>query len=170
MSTSACVAAAFRISVTWTYCHSDDVTYTVSAVALWGLGEMTAVFLVLCIPHAPKVMKEMGLTSQLTASLRSRIRITGSNRGSENKVNSNAPWRPDVPGPVPKGSHNLTPDARPFDSSRDLTGSHFELEGSGIVQTIHLSTKSSIDNNAATWSSEESFYRQHPWAQRANKS
>ncbi|KAM7213831.1 hypothetical protein V8F06_010763 [Rhypophila decipiens] len=165
----ACGAAAVRIAVTWTYCQSDDITYTVSAVSLWGLAEVTAVFLVLCIPHWPKVMKEIGVTSWLTSSVKSLIGITSSNKSATVAVDN--AWSANGPAvAVSKvtagGGTNMEMTA--FDSRRDLNDSNVELQGSngGIVQTIELSTKSSTENSVTPWDVEDSFYRQHPWAER----
>lgn len=55
-----------------TYYRSDDTTYTISAMSLWALAEMTCVILVYCIPSFRKIVTEKNPLSNLLASWRSR--------------------------------------------------------------------------------------------------
>lgn len=64
---SGCVAAILRVVVTIKYVSFDDVTYNVSPVALWALAEMTSVFLVACVPAAPKVFMSKGIVTRFAS-------------------------------------------------------------------------------------------------------
>ncbi|KAI1824605.1 hypothetical protein F4861DRAFT_505642 [Xylaria intraflava] len=54
----AVVAAAFRVDASYRYLKSEDKTYRVVSVGLWGLGELTSAILVYSIPSFPKVFRE----------------------------------------------------------------------------------------------------------------
>ncbi|KAK8057981.1 hypothetical protein PG994_008429 [Apiospora phragmitis] len=53
----ACIAEGFRLGVTATFLGDKDLTYSVSSVIIWAIGEMTSAFLVLCVPALPSAFK-----------------------------------------------------------------------------------------------------------------
>ncbi|KAH8890387.1 hypothetical protein GQ53DRAFT_588381, partial [Thozetella sp. PMI_491] len=63
----ACVAAGFRLAVTATFLTDADMTYSVSAVIMWAVGEMTSGFLVFCVPTAPNAVRQAGLPSKISS-------------------------------------------------------------------------------------------------------
>ncbi|KAK0610183.1 hypothetical protein B0T17DRAFT_500892 [Bombardia bombarda] len=56
-----CIAAGIRLSYSISFHSSPDASYAVSLLALWSVGEMSAVFLVFCVPAIPKTLKHLGL-------------------------------------------------------------------------------------------------------------
>ncbi|KAI8631465.1 hypothetical protein F5Y19DRAFT_473138 [Xylariaceae sp. FL1651] len=61
----ACIAATFRLYSTVVFYRSDDVVYTQAGMYLWALAEMTCLFLVFCVPAAPKAFVGRGLRSKV---------------------------------------------------------------------------------------------------------
>ena len=56
---SACVCATVRLVLSVRFLHESDVSYAISGVALWIVGEITAGFLVLGVPWIPKALKSI---------------------------------------------------------------------------------------------------------------
>lgn len=138
------------------YSHSLDVTYTITPVAMWAMGEMTAGFLVLCIPNCPKVIKELGLGprfgSRLTSSLKSWIR-TPSNK--EAGKNTGFPHNTTILG------RSEAMEITPSQSTKGLID--VEMGGSILIQTV-VTTKSSTNDRYPVPAHDRSFYIHHPWA------
>ncbi|KAI0025051.1 hypothetical protein F4780DRAFT_768371 [Xylariomycetidae sp. FL0641] len=89
-----CVAAIFRLVVTLDYEKADDVTYTVSPVALWALGEMTSVFLVACVPSAPKAFTGQGILTKAATRFASWTGLSSRKNSSEHLAGPRAPKGP----------------------------------------------------------------------------
>lgn len=79
---SCCIASIFRLVTTLNYEKDSDLTYTSSSLILWGLGEMTAGFLVLCIPAAPKAFSNVGIPTRISSALHSLVNRSKSSRDS----------------------------------------------------------------------------------------
>lgn len=65
---SACVCGALRIVCSVPWMNSPDKSYWVTFFTLAALGEMTAGFLVLCIPSIPKLVKSSPMLRTLFSS------------------------------------------------------------------------------------------------------
>lgn len=68
---SACVSAAFRLSVTVFYGHDDDTIYSVGPVIFWAFAEMTCGFVVICMPAVPKLLLDTGIGAKIKKSFKS---------------------------------------------------------------------------------------------------
>ncbi|KAH8732138.1 hypothetical protein GQ44DRAFT_735788 [Phaeosphaeriaceae sp. PMI808] len=60
-----CICGALRVVYSIPFMKSPDKTYAVSSFALSGMGEMTACFLVLCVPSIPKLVKNTALIQKI---------------------------------------------------------------------------------------------------------
>ncbi len=65
----ACVGAAGRVASTATTDYFGESTYGLSAVALFGLMEMTCVVMVFCIPAIPKIFIDSTLLPRIASSI-----------------------------------------------------------------------------------------------------
>ncbi|CAI6339282.1 unnamed protein product [Periconia digitata] len=52
-----CICGAFRLETTIVALNSDNIIYMVGPIGLWSHGEITAGFLILCVPCIPKAFK-----------------------------------------------------------------------------------------------------------------
>lgn len=55
------MCGAFRLVSSIRALKADDITFYVGPIGLWSLGEVTAGFLVLCVPSIPKVFRDSAL-------------------------------------------------------------------------------------------------------------
>jgi hypothetical protein len=63
---SSCVAVAFRLADTINYGRVNDLTYAESPVIMWSMGEITAGFLVFCVPAVPMALGNMRISSMIS--------------------------------------------------------------------------------------------------------
>lgn len=77
---SATVCAGLRINSCFVFSHSSDTSYNMSALGFWCVGEMTAGFLVLCLPALPKLFKTSPWIRKFITALRS---ISGSSSAGQ---------------------------------------------------------------------------------------
>jgi hypothetical protein len=92
---AACAAAGCRIQAALTLMRSEDVTYHFSAVALWGIAELTCGFLVFSIPAVPRAVMSLTLPGWVL-SIRSWAGST-SGRLRESRTSSGKSSRPRMP-------------------------------------------------------------------------
>lgn len=99
----ATVCAGMRIKSTFDFANSTDISYNVSALGLWCVGEMTAGFFVLCLPALPQLFKLSPWIQKFTTFLRS---ISGaSTTSSQGQTgNSNRNWPRSKPRRAPDAS------------------------------------------------------------------
>ncbi|KAI1817167.1 hypothetical protein GGS20DRAFT_592586 [Poronia punctata] len=159
------VAGLLRLIVTVEYQKREDTTYTVSAVILWAIGEMTAGFMVFCVPAIPKAIASMGIRMKLASVRRYWLH---SKQTHENSTSS-ADWKHSIPSKIRQKRH---PDAFPLTTidsdipldldSADERRRSYEAPPNAIVRTTHLVTTSNpAPGNELT---QERHSRQHPWA------
>ncbi|KAI1750015.1 hypothetical protein F4782DRAFT_511019 [Xylaria castorea] len=65
----AVVASIIRLASLLYYYRQADETYNTSAFLLWSLAEVTAIFLVLCVPSAPKALHDSKLLRYIFSTL-----------------------------------------------------------------------------------------------------
>ncbi|KAI4947914.1 hypothetical protein J4E86_008431 [Alternaria arbusti] len=66
----ACASAAVRLYYIYRLLHTSDQLYIVSIAGLWGVGEMTAGFLIIGFPSLPKVVKALPFSDSVVSLLR----------------------------------------------------------------------------------------------------
>jgi hypothetical protein len=76
MHNSAVVASAVRLAMMIQYYGDHDATYSGSSFLIWTLVELVCIFLVLCVPSAPKVFKNTKLWQYASSTLRSLLSPT----------------------------------------------------------------------------------------------
>ncbi|KAH9904189.1 hypothetical protein F4778DRAFT_734341 [Xylariomycetidae sp. FL2044] len=144
----ACAAAAARIAYSLRYYTSDDTAYTLSAVSLWAIAEMTCMFLVFCGPATPKVIKSFKSNTDSTKPLRS---TSPRSDGAKKK----AKYRMIDENGVPL-THITSMGGLP-----SSTKSTREIEPSaGIIRTQEFTSGEIHDDR---YSGNSEFIRQHPW-------
>jgi hypothetical protein len=100
---SATVCAGMRIKSTFDFANSKDITYSVSSLTLLSIGEMTAGFLVLCLPALPQLFKLSPWVQHFTKFLRS-IPGASSTSSRVQMGNSNRSWPRPKPRRAPDAS------------------------------------------------------------------
>jgi hypothetical protein len=91
MRSSACIAAAIRISYSVKLLHNRDILYHSAPVGVWIQCEITAGFLILGIPTLPKIFKNSGLAQHCVSLVRSwTTRSSSKDKPSSN--NQNVSW------------------------------------------------------------------------------
>ncbi|KAH9885698.1 hypothetical protein F4778DRAFT_500096 [Xylariomycetidae sp. FL2044] len=118
----ACISASFRLGVTVQFYLTDDTAYAKSAVYLWALAEMTCLFLVFCVPAAPRALIDSGLAAKVALSLNAAYR----------KVNQTGSSLFGIPS-SPSTPASETVAAAKQDQSRRMEG--------GILCTTHISVR-----------------------------
>ncbi|KAI0468006.1 hypothetical protein F4859DRAFT_492379 [Xylaria cf. heliscus] len=89
----AVVASIVRLVSVVEYLDAEDSTYGLSAFLLWTLAETWCIFLVLCVPSAPKALHNPRLLQYATSTLRSLgALLSTARRGSSSSVRD--PWPP----------------------------------------------------------------------------
>ncbi|KAI1814154.1 hypothetical protein GGS20DRAFT_434774 [Poronia punctata] len=78
-STLSCASAGMRLHHTRIFYHAMDQLYSVASMYLWTLAETTCLFLVLCVPTAPKVFKKGEKKTRSLLSPRNRHNLGGGN-------------------------------------------------------------------------------------------
>ncbi|KAJ8124591.1 hypothetical protein O1611_g9049 [Lasiodiplodia mahajangana] len=92
----AVVASVVRLVSVIQYLGDVDGTYGASAFLLWTLAEMLCIFLVLCVPSAPKAIGNSTFLQYTTTTLRSlgAALLSSSRRGSSSDVEGRWPETP----------------------------------------------------------------------------
>ena len=72
---SGVICSCFRLAASVNYYHASDTTYSVTSLSLWAGAEMTCMFLVACMPAAPKVFRESERVRKVVGALRSWARL-----------------------------------------------------------------------------------------------
>ncbi|KAI3330147.1 hypothetical protein F4824DRAFT_515848 [Ustulina deusta] len=156
------VSGLFRIIVTVEYQHHADTTYTVSAVVLWAIGEMTSGFLVFCVPAIPKTIGSIrnGIAHVKHYRLGSRESSQQSKSSSKRSGSSNFHHRkihhPDEV-PITTFASNAPLES---ESAEQLTTSPKPPTNS-IVRTTRVVT--AVDDDLASQGVKLTHSRQHPW-------
>lgn len=88
-TTSACVCAVTRLVYSVELVYTEDVTYAVSPVGLWSIGEITSSFLLVGVPSVPRILRETPLVKAVLTSIRSLVR--GSKKGTQNNSRKGLP-------------------------------------------------------------------------------
>jgi hypothetical protein len=130
---SATVCAGLRIKSTFTFKNNPDISYTISELGLWCVAEMTAGFMVLCLPAMPKLFKASPWIQKFVTALRTISGVSNSgSSGSSQPANSNRSW--------PRFKPRRAPDASLF------TDTH--LSKQSFVPLTEVSTsKSDVREN-----------------------
>ncbi|KAI4910494.1 uncharacterized protein J4E92_010422 [Alternaria infectoria] len=81
----ACASAAVRLYYIYRLLHTSDQLYIVSIAGLWGVGEMTAGFLIIGFPSLPKVVKALPFSDSVVSLLR-QITRPGSSGHAEGQA------------------------------------------------------------------------------------
>ncbi|KAI1274547.1 hypothetical protein F5Y07DRAFT_372728 [Xylaria sp. FL0933] len=159
------VAGLLRLIVTVEYQRQADTTYTVSAVILWAVGEMTAGFLVFCVPTIPKAVKSIGITVKIASV--SRLWLYSGRSWQKPASEGSGPWVPKYTGshdkkhadgyPLTSLASNLPQES---ESANELPYPS-DVPANGIVRTTHLVT--TLDKDAENQIESEMHNRQHPW-------
>ncbi|KAF2965399.1 hypothetical protein GQX73_g8171 [Xylaria multiplex] len=164
------VSGLFRIIVTVEYQHHEDTTYTVAAVILWAIGEMTSGFLVFCVPAIPKAIGSIG--NGIAHIKHYRLRSRESSQKSKSSFKREGPWKSASPDssnfnrrkiyhpdevPITTFSSNASPES---ESAEQLTASP-EPPTTGIVRTTRVVT--AIGGDVASQGVKLMHSRQHPW-------
>ncbi|KAL7624923.1 hypothetical protein AAE478_004137 [Parahypoxylon ruwenzoriense] len=161
----ACGAAVARTAYSFRFYKSDDTAYTLSAVSLWAIAEMTCMFLVFCGPAAPKAIKSLESTPLLKSWTGSSKTQKDSKsapswlQGNSNSSGSNRKYRMlDEDGIPLTNLCTEGPVAASPEHQSDIQ------KNSGITYTKQFTTgeervEGPVDN--------EQFMHQHPWAGRA---
>ncbi|KAF2689792.1 hypothetical protein K458DRAFT_384427 [Lentithecium fluviatile CBS 122367] len=92
-----CVCGGFRLWSSIRALRSEDITFMVGPIGLWSHGEITAGFLVLCVPSAPKAFQNNALTKKVSSWVGSRKSSKGnvnSRRGLPSWYRAKVPGRP----------------------------------------------------------------------------
>ncbi|KAI0010007.1 hypothetical protein F4779DRAFT_579574 [Xylariaceae sp. FL0662B] len=163
-----CIAGCFRLAVTVQYQKDKDLTYSVSSVIMWAIGEMTAGFLVFCVPAAPKAFNNIRVTARIASAWESWISIPSGGTGSF--VKGVGSWQPNLAGSTGP-YHNIQADQlhlmnlaldpqSSFKTTDNLRG-YFDSPTNGIVRTTQLVTTLQRDNHNMV--AREEYSRQHPW-------
>ena len=93
---SACVCAISRLFYSVKLMQSDDITYSVSPVGLWSIGEITSGFLIIGVPSVPKISKEVPWVQSVFIWIRSLT--GGSSKGSRESSRKGMPsWYKKAP-------------------------------------------------------------------------
>ncbi|OTB03634.1 hypothetical protein M426DRAFT_173895 [Hypoxylon sp. CI-4A] len=87
-----CVAAGFRLGAEVTYAKSGDVIYNSASVTLWGLGEMTCMFLVFGIPSVTQVAKNIRLPNRVSCLLQCLGGLIYQRPGSRHSSGVQSQW------------------------------------------------------------------------------
>ncbi|KAI0405745.1 hypothetical protein F4802DRAFT_614585 [Xylaria palmicola] len=167
-----CVAAILRVVVTIRYERSDDVTYDVSPVALWALGEMTSVFLVACVPAAPKIFTSEGIVTRVASRFASWTGLSSRKPSSEFLA---SPYAPENSGRQNKYRNIYDNDTLLLEtvtSAKDVPASCETIEGQlaahtspspHIVRTTDIRQEAKADGNEGDGTWEGNLRKQHPW-------
>ncbi|KAI1151683.1 hypothetical protein F4825DRAFT_476794 [Nemania diffusa] len=162
-----CLSASGRVYVLATSNYdTGDLTIIGSNVIIWAFGELTAAFLVLCVPWAPRAFARTPLSTmrQYYSSAIARIRVKPKLSASGSTSASNKLW------PTSNSSKTYR---RMGDSGResqvqlqDMPRSYGDklhttarLPGGGIMATTEISIAASEPRT----NSEQDDYRQQPW-------
>ncbi|KAI1504749.1 hypothetical protein F5X99DRAFT_416452 [Biscogniauxia marginata] len=138
----ACVSASVKLAATVRFNYSDDTIYTMSEMYLWTLVEITCLFLVFCVPMAPKAVMDRRLIAKLGSSFSSIYR----------GINDNISLRRLYPTQTPPSTVN----SRVEDRSSKPDG--------GILHTTQvtavITTRDSYDDDAGT---HDTHRQSFPW-------
>ena len=126
---STVVCSCFRLAASVDYYHSNDSTYTIAPLSLWALAEMTCIFLVSCMPAAPKVFRDSKWIKKLLDMMKSLTRF--SRKASTNETTSTWPHPNHHAFEARSDYHKLEGgDGLPLENSLSVpntTGDHIEL-------------------------------------------
>ncbi|KAI1192470.1 hypothetical protein F5X97DRAFT_340394 [Nemania serpens] len=167
------ISGLFRLIVTIEYQHQEDTTYTVSAVILWAIGEMTSGFLVFCVPSIPKAVGRIrnGINHATHYGLRS------------SQKNQTITWKKSNPLPskdfMPHGHRHSEPDdavpittfsstSLPLDAqsteywAHDADDDRVQTQPTrgGIIRTTQVVT--AVDDDVDNQAVKLTHNRQHP--------
>ncbi|KAF2829295.1 hypothetical protein CC86DRAFT_453943 [Ophiobolus disseminans] len=92
IGTFACASAAVRFYYVYRLLHTTDQLYVASIAGLWGVGEMTAGFLIMGIPSLPKVFKSLPFSGSVVSLLRQLTRPGSSGEGQSNSRRGLPSW------------------------------------------------------------------------------
>ncbi|KAK8065058.1 hypothetical protein PG997_011805 [Apiospora hydei] len=149
----ACIAGGFRLGTTVVYLRDHDLTYSVSSVIMWAIGEMTSAFLVLCVPAIPSSFKF----------------LRGKALRPPRKQPAAGPWRGPAPLQVKGPSRGTDSDQLPLtnaprvycsQSSEDAL--HIPVTASRPRDGIVRTTDWTIEDERSV--STDRQYPMHPWA------
>ncbi|KAI1446643.1 hypothetical protein F5Y02DRAFT_68995 [Annulohypoxylon stygium] len=82
----ATVCGIFRLVSLLEILFNNDETYWTTELGLWGVGEITAGFLIIGIPSMPKIIKNFPVTNSLVSLMKSWTRNMGSSNPSQEGV------------------------------------------------------------------------------------
>ncbi|KAI0969455.1 hypothetical protein F4678DRAFT_438740 [Xylaria arbuscula] len=157
----ACLTAGVRLAEGVVFLLSDDIVYTISAVSLWCLAELSVAFVVFSLPAIPKVfagntwIKRMLVSLSLwSKSVTSRSRVTDTGASSR-KTGENAIRLQSMPrsqGLMSESSEQLRPPS--------------QLD-SGILRTTRIDVKGfTVDDSQH----DRNYSHQHDWMSNRNSS
>ncbi|KAI1332328.1 hypothetical protein F5Y16DRAFT_357503 [Xylariaceae sp. FL0255] len=160
----ACLSALLRLISTIQYSISADVTYTVSAVILWALAEMTCGFIVLGMPTAPKVLLDTHLGRKIKSSLKSlrssSAKSSTNGQGmatSKRTITTKLFRKADEPGTPLR----MLKSTGTTDSMEQLRKKSIGNPEHSILCTTSLSTSEDYDYEHQEQKAQ--LQRQHPW-------
>ncbi|KAI0389135.1 hypothetical protein F5Y17DRAFT_450189 [Xylariaceae sp. FL0594] len=158
------VAGLLRLIVTVEYQKRQDTTYTVSAVILWAIGEMTAGFLVFCVPAMPKAIGSLGLQMKL-ASVRRYLLLS---KPVQEDSAASASWKHSGPSKNRQQKHadgfpltTIDSDVPLSSEAADELPRPYEAPPNAIIRTTQLVTTLHRDDENEV--SQDRHVRQHPW-------
>ncbi|KAI3326934.1 hypothetical protein HD806DRAFT_531530 [Xylariaceae sp. AK1471] len=82
------ISAGFRVDASVHFFKSEDKTYQVFAVALWGIAELTCAILLFCVPSIPKIFRDSRLSIKFPTSFASWIKLPT----KRNKYGPSSTW------------------------------------------------------------------------------
>ena len=172
---SGCVAGAARLVVTIQYQQDEDVTYSVSTVIMWAIGEQTSGFIVFCVPAIPKIFSNTGVSTRVASALRSLTAVFSSGSNSSTKDGSSVWQQPEATIGSGAGSyHKIQADhqvplqlltnnnkTQPSESTEHLQSRTGSAPDDAIMRTTKIVSTIRDDNGHKV--AEEGHRRQHPW-------
>ncbi|KAF2726556.1 hypothetical protein EJ04DRAFT_582595 [Polyplosphaeria fusca] len=102
----AIVCAGLRTNASFTFKNGTDIIYAMSTLGFWSLGEMTAGFLVLCLPALPKFFKSSSWVQTVVTALRSSFGASSAGSSDKHTSDRNHGW--------PRSKPKRDPDASLF--------------------------------------------------------
>ena len=161
----ACVAAAFRLSVTIDFGSNPDQMFSLGPLLFWVGVECTCAFFIFSMPCLPKVLKDHGITRKIKKAFGMKVSKSDNTYGSQQK-----------PGKYGLGSkygttsdcyqqldeeHGVPLEHLKSDSTEQLRGPE-KIDGQ-IMRTTHVTVQVSGDGSTRTVPAQGGGHGQSNW-------
>ncbi|KAI0386349.1 hypothetical protein F5Y04DRAFT_275956 [Hypomontagnella monticulosa] len=142
----AIISAGFRLDACIRFYESVDKTYDVTAVALWGISELTCAMLVFCVPSIPKIFRESRLRIRFPTAIVSWLNLLP--KSTNSKSGSTWPGKKLPLDSLYEPGHNSEPSVRryglaeagdwPLERTNDRIFDHLNHSEAGIMRTTEI--------------------------------